>query len=130
MELQLKRIMREKGIDGKQLGDMMGVSKQHICNVVNGRAASIRMYEKMADLLGVPLWALFAPPTVKETQNVTPDLTMTPPQARHVTTSAYSRPQATKAPRRNDYPPHSIESHTAQMCGSCCLPSAFSLYPH
>ena len=79
MELQLKRIMREKGTDGKKLADQLGVSKQFICNVANGRGASIRMYEKLADLLGVPLWALFAPPTVKETQNVTPDLTMTDP---------------------------------------------------
>lgn len=79
MELQLKRIMREKGTDGKKLADQLGVSKQFICNVANGRGASIRMYEKLADLLCVPLWALFAPPTVKEAQNETPDLTMTYP---------------------------------------------------
>lgn len=72
MELQLKRILQEKGIDGKQLADKMGVSKQYISNVVNNRGASIKMYEKIADILGVPLWRLFAPPS----ENGEPDLTL------------------------------------------------------
>lgn len=78
MELQLRRIMQEKGIDGQQLADRMGVTKQYISNTIRGGSASIRMYEKMADALGVPLWMLFAPaPEPKEeAKPEMPDLTL------------------------------------------------------
>lgn len=80
MELQLRRIMAEKNINGQQLADQLGVTKQFVSNIVRGGSASIRLYEKIAECLNVPLWTLFAPPTEKDPKpdtDIQPDLTIT-----------------------------------------------------
>jgi transcriptional regulator with XRE-family HTH domain len=62
MELQLKRIMREQGRTHQWLGDQLGTSAQYVGQLVTGKAgATLTQYERIATILGVKLWQLFAP---------------------------------------------------------------------
>lgn len=62
MDLQIKRIQKEKGINNLQLADLLGVSGQYAGALANGKVrGSIDKYEEIANALGVKLWQLFAP---------------------------------------------------------------------
>ncbi len=62
MELQIKRIQKEKGINNLELAKRLGVSSQYAGALANGKVgASIDKYEAVAEALGVKLWQLFAP---------------------------------------------------------------------
>lgn len=62
MELQIKRIQEEKGINNLMLAERMGVTPQYVGQVAKGSVgASIDKYEQIAEILGVKLWQLFAP---------------------------------------------------------------------
>ncbi len=64
MELQIKRILNERHLTNRVLARKLGVSEQYIGTIVNGKAgASFDKYEKIADMLGVKLWQLFADPS-------------------------------------------------------------------
>ena len=63
METRLKEILAEKGVTSVSLANSLGVSKQTISNLINGRTMpSIDTLQKAADVLGVPLWQFFENP--------------------------------------------------------------------
>ena len=83
MELQIKRIQREKGVNNLVLAERLGITPQYAGAMASGKVgASLDKYEKIAEALGVHLWQLFAP---KE------EYTLTEPQ----TDSPTAEPQTT-----------------------------------
>ena len=62
MEHQIKNILKEKGITQKELAERLGMSLQQLNNTVSGRnTASMAVFERIAEALGVEFWQLFAP---------------------------------------------------------------------
>lgn len=54
--------MQEKGISTVQLAEKMGTSPQYAGQIANGKnGATMAQYERIADILGVKVWQLFAP---------------------------------------------------------------------
>lgn len=65
MEHQIKTILKEKGITQKELAERLGMSLQQLNNTVSGRnTASMAVFERIAEALGVEFWKLFAPADV------------------------------------------------------------------
>jgi transcriptional regulator with XRE-family HTH domain len=63
MEIRLKEIMDSKGMKSVELAARLGVTKQTISNMLNGRVMpSIETINKIADILEVPMWQIFADP--------------------------------------------------------------------
>lgn len=66
--------MSEKGVTSVFLAKSLGVTKQTISNMINGKVMpSLETLGKVAEILGVPVWQLFASPeevTEKESGNV------------------------------------------------------------
>lgn len=62
MEHQIKTILKQKGMTQKDLAEDLGMSLQQLNNTISGRnTASMAVYERIADKLGVEFWQLFAP---------------------------------------------------------------------
>lgn len=60
--LNLKAIMLDRSLSYKDLGDMIGVSKQQISNILNGPGSvSLKTVEKIADALNIYETDLFDP---------------------------------------------------------------------
>ena len=69
MYIRLKEIMAERGVKSVELAGRLGVTKQTVSNLINGKVMpSIDTIQKAADALGVPLWQMFADP--KETSDI------------------------------------------------------------
>ncbi len=65
MEHQIKAILKQKGMTQKDLAENLGMSLQQLNNTISGRnTASMAVYERIADKLGVEFWQLFAPDEV------------------------------------------------------------------
>ena len=63
MEIRLKEIMDSKGMKSVELATRLGVTKQTISNMLNGRVMpSLETINKIADILEVPMWQIFANP--------------------------------------------------------------------
>lgn len=63
MEIRLKEIMDSKGMKSVELATRLGVTKQTISNMLNGRVMpSLETISKIADILEVPMWQIFADP--------------------------------------------------------------------
>ncbi len=63
MNIRLKEIMDEKGVKSVELAARLGVTKQTISNLINGRVMpSLETINRIADVLDVPLWQIFADP--------------------------------------------------------------------
>ena len=63
MEIRLKEIMDSKGMKSVELAARLGVTKQTISNMLNGRVMpSLETINKIADILEVPMWQIFANP--------------------------------------------------------------------
>ncbi len=78
MEHRIKDILREQGLTQKDLAERLGMSLQQLNNTVSGRnTASMAVYERIADALGVAFWQLFAPEgvTVGGDTNGVPEIT-------------------------------------------------------
>ena len=61
--------MAERGVKSVELAGRLGVTKQTVSNLINGKVMpSIDTIQKAADALGVPLWQMFADP--KETSDI------------------------------------------------------------
>lgn len=61
MEIRLKEVMAERGMKSVELAERLGVTKQTVSNLINGRVMpSVETISKAADALGVPMWRLFA----------------------------------------------------------------------
>ena len=59
--LRLKEILNNKGMTGKQLADILGVTPQYISGIARGSgSASVDVLAKIAKVLDVPLSSLFA----------------------------------------------------------------------
>ena len=53
--------MAERGMKSVELAEKLGVTKQTVSNLINGRVMpSVETISKAADALGVPMWRLFA----------------------------------------------------------------------
>ena len=60
MRTRLKEIMKEKHISGTKLAMALGVTPSYVNSAVRGRTElSIKQCEKIANILDVPLAALF-----------------------------------------------------------------------
>ena len=70
MEIRLKEIMDSKEMKSVELANRLGVTKQTISNMLNGRVMpSLETINKIADILEVPMWQIFADPNeVRNTQ--------------------------------------------------------------
>jgi len=67
MEHHIKTILKQKGMTQKDLAENLGMSLQQLNNTISGRnTASMAVYERIADKLGVEFWQLFAPDEVLE----------------------------------------------------------------
>lgn len=63
MILQLKTILKRRGLTSVALADSLGVSKATVSYWLNGKVFPTQeMMEKIADTLNVPVWHLFADP--------------------------------------------------------------------
>ena len=62
-EIRLKEIMEEKGVKSVELAAKLGVTKQTVSNLINGKVMpSIDTISKAAEVLEVPMWQMFANP--------------------------------------------------------------------
>ena len=80
MELQIKRIMDEKGLSSGWLAEQLGTSTQYVYQLISGKnGATLAQYERIAELLGVHLWQVIAPAdeyvTTEEHQRIVAELT-------------------------------------------------------
>ena len=56
--------MEQQGMKSVELAERLGVTKQTISNLINGRVMpSLDTIKKAADILGVPMWQMFAAPS-------------------------------------------------------------------
>ena len=61
MKVRIKEIMQQKGITSVALSEMMGISKATVSNLINNKTMpSIDTLGKIAEVLDVPSWQLFA----------------------------------------------------------------------
>lgn len=61
MKVRIREIMSEKGVTSVELAEKIGVSKATISNLINNKTMpSIDTLGKIATVLGVPDWQLFA----------------------------------------------------------------------
>lgn len=59
---RIRDILAFKGITQKELAEQLGMSLQQLNNTVSGRnTASMAVFERIAEALGVEFWQLFAP---------------------------------------------------------------------
>lgn len=70
MEHQIKAILKQRGLTQKELAERLEMSIQQLNNTISGRnTASMAVYERIADALGVDFWQLFAPGDVLDRIN-------------------------------------------------------------
>ncbi len=62
MKIYLYRLIDEQGTSISAIAREMGVSIQYISNVARGQRVSIKILERIADIIGVPAWRLLCPP--------------------------------------------------------------------
>lgn len=61
MKLRIKKIMAERKMTSVWLAKEIGVTKATISNLINDKTMpSLETLEKIADVLQVPMWQLFA----------------------------------------------------------------------
>ena len=61
IQLRIKEILREKNMPVSELAHKMEKSQPYISNVINGKqGVSIRILQKIAEVLGVPVASLFS----------------------------------------------------------------------
>ncbi len=59
IKLRIREILAQKGLTNKALADKMGVTPQHIANILSGRSLSLNTLSKIADVLSVEFGDLF-----------------------------------------------------------------------
>lgn len=58
--LRLKEILEKKGMSEQDLANKLGVSRQYVNSIIREkRACSLRMINRLADVLDVPVASLF-----------------------------------------------------------------------
>lgn len=65
---RIKEVLKERGITINELADKMGISRVTLSSQING-TANIVSYEKIASVLNVPMWQLFASLDEVQSQN-------------------------------------------------------------
>lgn len=60
--MRIKEILKEKCITQQELADMLGVSYQSVKQTLNASSVTTSTLEKIALVLNVPMWQLFASP--------------------------------------------------------------------
>jgi transcriptional regulator with XRE-family HTH domain len=61
MDLRIKKICKEKGVTVTSLAKSVGMTQQNMSNIANGKVSpSLEKLEKIASILGVEMWELFA----------------------------------------------------------------------
>lgn len=60
MQLRLKEILKERGMTNKAFAERLSKKPQYTSNIAHGRiSVSIRMLERMANVLDVPISEMF-----------------------------------------------------------------------
>lgn len=76
--LRFKEVMKEKGISSKEIINATGLTQATVSYIINGKTnPSLETVSRIAEVLGVPVWRLFASPEeVKNEMAITaPSLT-------------------------------------------------------
>lgn len=60
--MRIKEILKEKCITQQELADRLGVSYQSVKQTLNASSVTTSTLEKIALVLNVPMWQLFASP--------------------------------------------------------------------
>lgn len=61
--LRIKEVMTEKKIASKSIVEALGINKVTVSNIVNGKTnPSLETVQRIADVLGIPMWQLFTSP--------------------------------------------------------------------
>lgn len=62
LELQIKRLMKDRNMQTKDLSELMGKSSQYVSNIINGgKGVSVNTLMEVAKALKVEFWQLTAP---------------------------------------------------------------------
>lgn len=62
LQLQIKRLMKERGLQTKDLAKLMGKKDQYVSNIINGgKGVSVNTLMEVAKALNVEFWQLTAP---------------------------------------------------------------------
>lgn len=67
-ELRVKEILNQRGISVSEFAKMIGVTREHCYSIIKGANLSQKRMEKMAQVLNLPLSALFVQPQQVESQ--------------------------------------------------------------
>ena len=62
-ELRVKEIINQRGISVAEFAKMIGVTREYCYSLVNGKHASQKQIEKMANALNLPIRDLYTVPT-------------------------------------------------------------------
>lgn len=62
MNIRIKEIMQQKGINNVVLADKLGISKQAVGKMINAESLTTASLEKIASALDVPVWQLLISP--------------------------------------------------------------------
>ena len=68
VSLRIYEVLRSKGLNGKELAERVGVTRQSVSQVINGTSHSPRVLGALRDV-GVPEKYLFDPRLVGDEQN-------------------------------------------------------------
>lgn len=61
--LRIREVMTEKNVASKAIVEALGINKVTVSNIVNGKTnPSLETVQRIAEVLGVPFWQLFASP--------------------------------------------------------------------
>ena len=60
--MRIKEILKEKGMTQQELAEKLGVSYQSIKQTLNATSVTTGTLEKIANILDVPMWQIFASP--------------------------------------------------------------------
>lgn len=60
--MRIKEILKEKGMTQQELAERLGVSYQSIKQTLNATSVTTGTLERIANILDVPMWQLFASP--------------------------------------------------------------------
>lgn len=60
--MRIKEVIKENGLTAAAVAQRMGVVPEALSRIINGGNPTVRMVERIAAAIGVPITELFAPP--------------------------------------------------------------------
>lgn len=76
----IKELLKEKGLTSKALAEALGVTTVTVSYIINGKTnPSLETVSRIAEVLGVPVWRLFASPEEVKNEMATTSPSLTCP---------------------------------------------------